>query len=375
MNIDALRDIFRVNLGVKRTERVLVFTDSPSFKETLELIDAARRERLRCVTLLAAEVARSVAKEAIYFEYEATGGHGIEPPAGLWEPAFGRKALTELKKAGLLAPMLKKKLTPDKLADAERIIRRYKKDAVDAVVALSNFSTTHTAFRDFLCRLCGARYASMPLFELSMLEGPMSVDYKALERRTKRLSALVSRAASIEIHTANGTRLSLQTGGRKARADTGVLRRPGSSGNLPAGEVFLAPLEGTANGTLVLEWAPTRRLASPVELTVRDGLVTGVSGEEPFVPYLRGKLAERPENANIAELGIGTNDRATRADNIIESEKILGTIHIALGDNSTFGGRVKTPFHQDFVFFKPTVTLMDKSGKKTALMKNGRHIL
>ena len=76
-------------------------------------------------------------------------------------------------------------------------------------------------------------------------------------------------------------------------------------------------------------------------------------------------------NRNIAELGIGTNDRATRPDNILESEKILGTIHIALGDNHSFGGHVRTPFHQDFVFFQPTVTVIGPSGVKTALLKKG----
>jgi leucyl aminopeptidase (aminopeptidase T) len=89
---------------------------------------------------------------------------------------------------------------------------------------------------------------------------------------------------------------------------------------------------------------------------------------------LRAKLDERKENANIAELGIGTNEKARRPDNILESEKILGTIHVAFGDNSSFGGSVKTPFHQDFVFFRPTVVLIDKDGTRTTLMKEGKFI-
>jgi leucyl aminopeptidase (aminopeptidase T) len=97
---------------------------------------------------------------------------------------------------------------------------------------------------------------------------------------------------------------------------------------------------------------------------VNDGSVSAVSGPDEYAGYLTMKLSERKENSNIAELGIGTNDAATRPDNILESEKILGTIHIALGDNSSFGGTIKTPFHQDFVFFKPTVTLLHKDGSK-----------
>jgi leucyl aminopeptidase (aminopeptidase T) len=107
---------------------------------------------------------------------------------------------------------------------------------------------------------------------------------------------------------------------------------------------------------------------------VKKGQVVSVEGDEPYAELLEAKLNERKENRNIAELGIGTNEKAKRPDNILESEKILGTIHIALGDNSSFGGMVKTPFHQDFVFFRPTVVLIDKEGAKTVLMKEGRFI-
>ena len=107
---------------------------------------------------------------------------------------------------------------------------------------------------------------------------------------------------------------------------------------------------------------------------MKKGRVVSVEGDDPYAGLLDGKLNERKENRNIAELGIGTNEKARRPDNILESEKILGTIHIALGDNSSFGGTVKTPFHQDFVFFRPTVKLIDKEGKGTLLMKDGKFV-
>lgn len=370
--LGAVRAIFRVNLGVKKTERVLVFTDRPSKKETLPPEDIARRERLRDIAMLAAETGRHFAREIVFREYPATGSHGAEPPAGLWESAFGKRAVEALRKGGLLAPLLRKRISGDRLREAEKTVQRYKRYAVDAVVALSNYSTSHTAFRDFLTRLCGARYASMPLFDASMLDGAMDVDWKELARRTKAVARVVNRAEAVELTTPNGTEIAFSMRGRKAISDTGLLTRAGSFGNLPAGEVYLAPLEGTAEGAMVLEWAPTRELASPITLTVREGFVQEVSGEDPFRDYLVSRLAERKENGNIAELGIGTNDRATRPDNILESEKILGTVHVALGDNSSFGGRVKTPFHQDFVLFKPSVVLIDKKGSETTLMEDGK---
>ncbi len=212
----------------------------------------------------------------------------------------------------------------------------------------------------------------MPLFDISMLEGPMNVNWKLLSQRTKKIAKIVNKAESIELKTHNGSYLFFSKKRRKALSDTGIMTKPGSFGNLPAGEVFVAPLEGTANGTLILEWAPTRKLESPIKLNVKNGVVVDVLGNESYTKYLLEKFSENINNANIAEFGIGTNDAAKRPDNILESEKILGTVHIALGDNSSFGGMVKTPFHQDFVFFKPTVTLIDKNGNKEVILKKGK---
>ncbi len=370
--IAILRNIFRTNLGVKNNERCLVFTDRPGPDDAGDPAEPERRSRLGCIAFLAAETGKCFAKEMILHEFPSTKSHGAEPPSGLWERAFGKRAVTALKRKGILDPILEKEAGEREMATAEEIIRRFKGDAVDVVVALSYYSTSHTRFRDLLTRACGARYASMPLFDVPMIEGPMNVDWKSLARTTKRIAAAVNKAEAVEISTPNGTHLSFSARGRKALADTGILTKPGSFGNLPAGEVFLAPVEGSANGQLVIEWAPTRELESPVTLVVKDGIVREVKGEEDFAGLLGKKLKEREENRNVAEFGIGTNRMAKRPDNILESEKILGTIHIALGDNSTFGGSTKTPFHQDFVFFKPDVKLILKDGKKTPLMKNGK---
>jgi leucyl aminopeptidase (aminopeptidase T) len=370
MSLEALRSIFRVNLAVKKSERVLVFTDKPPKGEPI----TEENMKLLGIAGLAAELGGILSKELIYSVYPTTGGHGKEPPAVLWALAFGKRTAKALRQARLMAPIIGKRATSGQIKKAEEIILKNKQYAAHAVVALSYYSTTHTTFRDFLTRLTGARYASMPLFDIQMLHGPMNVDYKELTKRTREMARSVSKADTIDIKTPNGTHINLKRGKRKVYADTGLLTRAGAFGNLPAGEVFFAPYEGTATGKLVLEWAPTKKLDSPVTLTVKDGHVEDISGNDDFARELASKLSERSENANIAELGIGTNPNATRPDNILESEKILGTVHIALGDNSTFGGEVKTPFHQDFIFFRPTVVLKDRKGNKTILIKGGRKL-
>ncbi|MEW6108020.1 MAG: peptidase [Nitrospirota bacterium] len=372
MLTDVLRNIFRINLGVNRNERVLIFTDRPSPVEDLEKCEFERRSKLKCIAFLASEIGKNFAKEVVVHEYEATGSHGAEPPIDLWKIAFGNKAIAALSGRRVLNPILKKNAGDSDIKRAEEALNKFRGDAFDAVIALSNYSTSHTTFRDLLTRVCGARYASMPLFEISMLEGPMNIDWRTLGRVTKDIAGKLNQAETVEIVTANGSKISFSVKGRKANADTGILTKPGSFGNLPAGEAYIAPVEGTASGRLILEWAPMRMLEKPVVLAVKEGYVEDVSGDGEYAEQLRAKLSERMDNRNIAELGIGTNSGAKRPDNILESEKIMGTIHIALGDNSSFGGKVKTPFHQDFVFFKPTVILFDKNRRRRVLMSRGK---
>jgi leucyl aminopeptidase (aminopeptidase T) len=53
--------------------------------------------------------------------------------------------------------------------------------------------------------------------------------------------------------------------------------------------------------------------------------------------------------------------------NVLEDEKVLGTCHIAFGDNSTFGGKVRAGIHVDGILLRPTIKLDGK-----ILMKNGQ---
>ncbi len=356
--LKTVKNIFTTNLKVKRNEKVLVFTDNVN-KNTQD------------IAKITAEEGKKNTKNIYYTEYVATNSHGAEPPENLWLIAFGENIVKNLSTKKLLIPLLNKKTNKQQMKKIEGMIKKFKKEVVDAVIAMSYYSTSHTRFRHLLTNICGTRYASMPLFDKSMLSSSMTVDWKQMEKRTQKMAQRINKSEEIQIKTPNGTNITLSKKGRKALSDTGIITKKGSFSNLPAGEVFLAPVEGTAKGKLVLEWAPTHKLKQPVTLYVENGTVKEIQGKDKYAGYLKTRLSERKENTNIAELGIGTNDKASRPDNILESEKILGTIHIALGDNSTFGGKVSTPFHQDFVFFKPTVVLIDKKGRRDILLKKG----
>lgn len=361
---EVLKRIFTVNLGVRKDETVLVFTDIVG--EQAEGGEDAPLRRIAKETAKAGEEFCTT----VYEEFPAGMGHGKEPPEGLWRTAFGEAAVKELKERSLLDKIISKHASSEENHEAELIIKKLGA-CPDGIVALSNYSTSHTRFRDFLTRCMGSRYASMPLFDEPMLAGAMSADWKKVETRTNHLIERMSGGDMAYVTSHNGTSISFSMKGRDVLPDTGILTKSGSFGNLPAGEAFLAPVEGTAEGTLILEYAPTGKLGHPLELKVTKGRVVEVLGAGGFADNLRRRIADNPLVGNIAELGIGTNDKASRPDNILETEKILGTVHIALGDNSSFGGKVSVPFHEDFIFFQPTLEVF-KDGEKREIIVEGK---
>ncbi len=366
----AIEKLLNTNMGIHMGERVLVFTDHMQ-EGRFEPAGMDRCRRLEGAVDRVVELSSKITTTQFY-KYEALPSNGYEPPEAVWTLAFGDKAVEGLKKAGILQRLITKKAMPGDVEMAHEILSDHTDDMVDAVIAMSNFSTSHTRFRHLLTKIKGTRYASMPLFDPEMFSGPMDVDWDRIAKRTESIAGLLTRTDSVIMRSPIGTDINLSIRGRTAHADTGILTAKGSFGNLPAGEVYIAPVEGTSEGVLVLEWSTTRRLSPRVSLTIKDGRVVGMEGDPKFLAYIEGVFKVSPEAANIAELGIGTNDKAARPDNILEAEKILGTTHIAFGDNTAFGGTNSANFHEDYVFFSPTLILEYGNGKSETIIDHGR---
>jgi leucyl aminopeptidase (aminopeptidase T) len=145
--------------------------------------------------------------------------------------------------------------------------------------------------------------------------------------------------------------------GRPGQVDDGFYDGTGADtwGNLPAGETYAIPLEGTGEGQLVVPagWYP--KLDQDMVLRIHRGEILELQGGGTAGDELRQLLrfdSDAPVHRarrNLAELGIGTNPNAHRPDNVLEAEKIKGTIHIGIGDNIHMGGRVEADSHEDFV--------------------------
>jgi aminopeptidase len=357
---NAVRSLLKVNMGLHEHERLIILGDTVGDGGELAREVGQVAEKLHPLT-------RTLL-------FDPVGGHGQEPPREVWEAFLGRETTEQLHREGLLPLLLAKEGGSDTLDRSATLIGDLESFQAEVVVAVTHYSTSHTSFRKLLTQTCGMRYASMPLFERQMFFGAMDVDWEDLAVSTNVLARALTGADRCEISSANGTSLVLGVAGRPVISDDGLLKEGGKFGNLPAGEVFLAPVEGTGEGVLVLEWGPQAKFKSPVRTTIAGGRVVSVDGDDPVeVGWLEGALSAHPENTNIAELGIGTNPAAKRPDNVLESEKILGTVHVAFGDNHTFGGAVKAPLHQDFVLFDATlVAVWECGGGRRVLLDEGK---
>lgn len=293
------------SMGVKSGEQVLIVTDTLLQGMGLHFFNAAR----------------DLGTEAIHINFIPRDNNGEEPP---------------------------------------EVVAAAMKSAHVAMLITSR-SLSHTRARKE-ANLSGTRIASMPGLTEGMIERTLTIDYSKLQRDSAYLGEVLTKGKEVHITTELGTDLTFSIENRIGQIDGGVYIKPGDFGNLPAGEVYVAPVEGSAQGTLIIDgsMAGVGLLDEPILLKVKDGLAVEVSGGKSAekLQIILDKYGEK--SRNIAELGIGVHPQAKLTGAILEDEKILGTVHIALGDNSTFGGTVEVASHLDGVIMKPILRVDGK---------------
>jgi aminopeptidase len=230
-------------------------------------------------------------------------------------------------------------------------------EKADVVLAATIQSLSHTAARKRASE-AGVRIGTLPGVTEEMLARLMNVDLDETRRLSWAVAELMNDASEARITCPHGSDLRMGLEGRLAIADGGELGTRGAFGNLPCGEGFIAPVEGTTEGTLVVDGsiAGVGLLDTPVSLTVKGGHLKEATGSDGEA-LMKLLTAHGKDGTNVAELGIGTNDEAILTGNILEDEKILGTAHVAFGASAAIGGTVQVPVHLDCVILKPTVEI------------------
>jgi len=204
----------------------------------------------------------------------------------------------------------------------------------------------------------------------------LDIDYEELAKRGHRIAEAVSGSANVHVTSDRGTDIEFQVKGRKWIIDDGIISKEdievGDVGlNLPCGEVFACPIETSADGTAFFD-VPTNywgHKISGLKLEFKEGKIVNYEAEHGKKDFKEVLDAATGDKDRIAEFAIGLNPKAQFINDILVDEKVLGTIHIAIGDNKgpAYGGKNNSSIHWDLIMTHPTVTVDRKT-----IMKNGK---
>lgn len=290
----AIENVLNKHLAVKPFEKLCIITDDKKYKLALKFFEVAKKINLETTLVL----------------MEARKFDGEEPP--------------------------------------EEVKRAMKSN--DVAIIITEKSLTHTKAAR-LAKEMGTRIASMPkLDKYSLTKGGLTADPKKIREITHKLFYKLEESNYVEVKSKNGTDVYFSVRGRKWFMDDGDLTKPSCLGNLPAGEVFIAPVENTINGTIVFDYFPLAK--TKLKIQVENGRIAKMSKQ---IKKIREILEKHRANHHIGEFGIGTNPKAKIIKNVLEFEKALGTAHFAIGNNLSFGGKISIPFHMDGIIKKPLV--------------------
>jgi hypothetical protein len=216
-----------------------------------------------------------------------------------------------------------------------------------------------------------SRIGHMPGVTIDIL--PMAdADYQQVSADCELLASALLKGRRLELitHDSSGReyQLSADIGGwtRSPAISDGLIKRGGWA-NIPPGEAFIAPLEGTAQGTVVVDGSLPGYVIPPggeVWLEFRDGELAGFRSDDArCLEILRGmedfaRERKDPYWRNLAEIGLGVNPAVEPLTGIeLLDEKKYGTAHVALGENDWFGGAVSSTIHNDLIILGPTVRI------------------
>ena len=296
-------------LNVKPGETVLVLNDGND-EELIEALLAASREKASIVALK---------------EYQEPENHGEEPP--------------------------------EEIAEAMKDF--------NVVIAPTKKSISHTNARTEACE-AGARVATMPGINKEIWNTSLQADYERVAEISEKVYSMLEDTDKVRIETPSGTNLEFSINIEYFHTDTGLIHKSGEFGNLPAGEADGGITD--AEGTLVVDHFPFA--PSGTEIEIKNNKAVAVKEKEESE---LSKAFENIEGAKtVAEFGFGTNPEASLIGNVLQDEKVLGTVHIAFGDNTSYidGGKSnQCSIHWDTVCEKPEVWFDDEK-----VLENGEPV-
>lgn len=242
---------------------------------------------------------------------------------------------------------------------------------VDVAFGCTTMSLMHSQARISACRAGRLRWVGVQDYTLEMFEtGGLTADFDEVARVIDRVAKKFY-GETFTLTSPGGTNLVCSVKGRKVVIDYGTAITPGSAAFPPNAEVALGPVEGTAQGVIVIDGSiphpQLNLIKEPIYMDVKDGMIVSIKGGEE-ADILRKILADYndPTVYNVGELGLGLNEKNELCGHMAPDEGSFGNLHIGIGKNLMFGGHVDSPLHLDMVMKDITC---DIDG--LVIMKNG----
>lgn len=229
----------------------------------------------------------------------------------------------------------------------------------DVIFSATTFSLYNTDARIQAAEQNGTRFVNMADYSVKMLEeGCLFTDWDEIR---KTVDHVKERIVGKELTLTNpaGTNFRTSIEGRHADTGYGVSRFPGEASSPPDAEAAVGPADGSAEGVLVIDGSiplpGLGLLKEPIRLKVEKGLIVDIEGGEE-AKILRDALASFHDDRVyvVAEVGFGLNPAGHLSGRMLEDEGVMGTMHIGIGNNLSYGGTNNTPVHIDLILKDPT---------------------
>lgn len=225
------------------------------------------------------------------------------------------------------------------------------------------------------------RLAHCPGVTLDMLtEGALALtfeEHRTMQELADRLISILQDVIEVKVENPTGTSVVFSTENRPFFTDTHLDWKTLKWMNLPTGEVMVAPVENSLNGTLVADLAVggIGPLKEPITLNIENGRVNNINSKDQDVLARVAKALDIDPLARVVgEFAFGINKHARIVKEFLETEKVFGTIHIAFGNNSDFpGGKNRSKNHMDFLISRPTVTVKYRDGTEKQILSEGEY--
>ena len=212
----------------------------------------------------------------------------------------------------------------------------------DVIFAPTEHSISHTKAR-LAATKAGARVASMPGIRSSEMKGPMTADFEEIAANIRKIYESVRRKKKIVVQGKSGTEITMNVDGRLwITEDTGLAREKGSFTNLPAGRIFAPIVEKSANGVLVVDGTiDNQKLRTPLRMEVKKGQIVSFEGgkEREYLEEMFEKGGKK--SRYLGGFGIGMNPKSKVVGHPLQDEITLGTAHFYIGENFSFGGKIR----------------------------------